>query len=154
MPLLTSPPLASNAMPHPVHILTFNPLMALFPLTFSPLFPPMLLPLDFSLLSETLFRPLLIGIQNSKKTLSTLYQILALEVSSLERARISWEQDLGLELTIMQWNMIRGAHYYLSANTAIQEKRDKIINGWHFIPNVLIKKTDPEEDECWRCGRG
>lgn len=56
----------------------------------------------------TRFESSLTIVQSSKKTMSTMYQLLVSELPAQDRCELHWEKDgLGLELTSEQWKKIR-----------------------------------------------
>lgn len=64
----------------------------------------------------------LIGVEQKKTILASLYRILSLAISVRDMVKELWACNLGMEITEDQWCRIHKFHQAFSANLAIREQ--------------------------------
>lgn len=105
----------------------------------------------FQPLSE--FELYLIGVENKKKIVASLYRILWSADPVKGKAKSCLEHDLGIVLTEIQWHRIHEFNQLFSANMAIKENRFQLINRWYVTPNKLARIYHQLRNPYWKSGQ-
>lgn len=80
-----------------------------------------------------IFRPLtafelLLTSNNGKKLLFKVYNILLMDLSITNKAKLNWERGLGMVFSEDQWFKLKNFNHTFSGNVSIQENRFKLMN--------------------------